>query len=897
VEKIDGRLRARLNEHRRAQAGEQVVGDPGAYVVDVGIRYDGDSEPILAAGVMRASVYPRVVYGEVRIADLQSIADLPQVTRISLPVEMRSTLDDSVPDAKVPAVWTGTPGLTGTGVVVGIIDTGIDITHNCFRRPNDGDTRIEAIWDQTLGVGPNPTGFAYGTEYTRDDINAALNADDNLPSNAFKHIDSDGHGTHVAGIAAGDGSQPGNCHGADHYRGVAFNAAIVVVKRGSQASSTPDAINYIFGVAGTRPAVVNMSFGGAGSGHDGTDDGEIAIDDILNPPAGPPAGRVAVASAGNEADDGQHARRTVLAQTTEEMRFTILAGDRFTFDGEVWYGTSLPPGQFVPGDGRFSDITLTLHAPDGTSASVTSTGRTVNDTFAGMKLLLSGERNPQRLGRHKIRVFIEPPIGGTLMAGEWRVELEETGNEAPGGEDTEVDFWLAPWHRWRGRDTIAANGSRTLKFKVDGNVSGTGNCWITYTGDGRLSISLTTPDPDSTPTVPFNAGAVSHDAGDDHEVAFNCQTNTPSDNNHRIEFSISAKESGEKVDKGDWTVTLTETAGTPVNFTAIFPEDRPYDKGVERTPRFVEADRDPSRTVGSPGSGNSVITVGAYHTGTDTLAEFSSRGPTIDGRQKPDLSAPGVAITAPKTRVKDACCVSDCCETFYTDLQGTSMSAPHVTGVVALMLERNGTLTYEQARTALRNSADAVSGADPQHWGTGKLNAENAVGHALVTGSGGGGGGGGGLLAVSDQTDPVFLPERATWPLQVPTPARIQALTKTLADSSGGTALAMLVSTHFDEVRAIINNSRRATVAWHRMNGPVLLRIALSWQGNRRPIIPPEINGTPVRDGIERLFAAIRPGATPELCAAIVRYAPVLLALPGTTRAELETLMEATYGG
>ncbi|MEX0276292.1 MAG: S8 family serine peptidase [Ruegeria sp.] len=903
MEKIDERLHARLDEFLRAQAGEDVVGDPGAFVLDVRIRYEGDPAAILAAGVMRASVYPQTVYGEIRVSDLPAIVEIPNVIRVTRPLEMRDFLDESVPDAKVPAVWTGSPGFTGAGVVVGIIDSGIDITHNCFRRPNDGATRIEAIWDQTVNVGPNPSGFSYGTEYTESDINDALNADDDLPSNTFKHIDSSGHGTHVAGIAAGDGSQSGNCHLEDHYRGVAFDADIIVVKRGSQSSAIPDAVQYVFDLAGSRPAVVNMSFGGQGSGHDGTDDDEIAIDALLNPNTGIPQGRVAVASAGNEADDGQHAHKTLAAQGTEEMRFTILPGDRFTFDGFVWYGTSQPPGQSNPGDGSQADISLTLHAPDGSTASVTSTG-TETTTLSGMRVRLAGRRNDGRPDRHRIRVFIEPAIGSTLMAGEWRVELEETGNGTAGGEATEVDFWIDPWHQWRGRDTISASGSRTLSFKVGENVTGTGNCRISYTGSGRLSVSLTTPDPDSTPTVTANAGAVTHDAGDDHKVEFNCQTNAPSNGNHRIEFSIAAKGAGKTVDKGDWTVTLTETAGHSVDFTAVFPEDRPYttvedDDGnsetVENTPRFIEADRDPGRTVGSPGTGNSVITVGAYETGTDNLADFSSRGPTIDGRQKPELSAPGVAITAPKTRVKDACCVSDCCETFYTNKQGTSMSAPHVAGVVALMLERNGALTFEQARTALMDTADAVAGANSDHWGNGKLNAENAVGHVLVS-AGGGGGGGGGSIALSDENDPVFLPGRATWPLQVPTIERIDALTRILASSTSGSAVAMLVSTHFDEVKAIIDNSKRAAVAWHRMHGPELMRIALSWQGNRRPIIPEAINGNPVRNGIERLLSAVQPGATPELRAAMVRYAPVLLALPGATQSEIEALLGVTDG-
>ena len=142
----------------------------------------------------------------------------------------------------------------------------------------------------------------------------------------------------------------------------------------------------------------------------------------------------------------------------------------------------------------------------------------------------------------------------------------------------------------------------------------------------------------------------------------------------------------------------------------------------------------------------------------------------------------------------------------------------------------------------------------------------------------------------------MFLPPRATWPLQLPTTERIQELTRILTNSAAGSTVAMLVSTHFDEVRSIINNSRRAAVAWHRMHGPDLLRIAMSWQGNQRPIIPPDIDGIPVRGGVQRLMAEVGHNATPELRAAMIRFAPVMLALPGATRSELEALIGASDG-
>jgi hypothetical protein len=101
--------------------------------------------------------------------------------------------------------------LLGSGVLVGIVDTGIDYTHQAFKNP-DGTTRIISIWDQTInGDGSKPTGFYYGTEYTQDQINIALASSD--PLSLVPSIDRNGHGTSLAGIAAGTRNEAENFTG------------------------------------------------------------------------------------------------------------------------------------------------------------------------------------------------------------------------------------------------------------------------------------------------------------------------------------------------------------------------------------------------------------------------------------------------------------------------------------------------------------------------------------------------------------------------------------------------------------------------------------------------------------------------------------------------------------
>ncbi len=112
--------------------------------------------------------------------------------------------------------------LTGRGVIICIIDTGIDYRNPVFL-DESGNSRILAIWDQTVQLGTPPEGFQYGAEYTREDINRALRAED--PFQIVPSRDENGHGTALAAVAAG--SRVG---GARPYTGAAPEADLVIVK-------------------------------------------------------------------------------------------------------------------------------------------------------------------------------------------------------------------------------------------------------------------------------------------------------------------------------------------------------------------------------------------------------------------------------------------------------------------------------------------------------------------------------------------------------------------------------------------------------------------------------------------------------------------------------------------
>lgn len=112
--------------------------------------------------------------------------------------------------------------LTGSGCVIAVIDTGVQYDNPMFLN-EDGTSRILAIWDQTIQTGTPPVGFQYGSEYTREDINLALASED--PYSVVPSRDFNGHGTAMAGVAAGS-----RVRGGLVYQGAAPDADIVIVK-------------------------------------------------------------------------------------------------------------------------------------------------------------------------------------------------------------------------------------------------------------------------------------------------------------------------------------------------------------------------------------------------------------------------------------------------------------------------------------------------------------------------------------------------------------------------------------------------------------------------------------------------------------------------------------------
>ncbi|MCX7568370.1 S8 family serine peptidase [Tumebacillus sp. DT12] len=163
--------------------------------------------------------------------------------------------------------------------------------------------------------------------------------------------------------------------------------------------------------------------------------------------------------------------------------------------------------------------------------------------------------------------------------------------------------------------------------------------------------------------------------------------------------------------------TSGSSDGTDSTSTAI---NNAYAAGI--VPAVAAGNSGPKRsTIGSPGAARDALTVGAFADVGEmgfNVTSFSSRGPTADGRIKPDIMAPGFNITAPKTGTTNG----------YVTYSGTSMATPYTAGVAALMLDANYALSPAQIRSIMFNTAEdwGPAGQDID-YGYGRLRAYDAV--------------------------------------------------------------------------------------------------------------------------------------------------------------------------
>jgi subtilisin family serine protease len=507
-------------------------------------------------------------------------------------------------------------GYDGQGVVLAIIDAGLEVTHPDFKN-TDGTTRIKYFWDQTdytTDSNSRPQPFDYGVEYVGSQIDTVSHSLDDAYS----------HGTHVTGSACGNGLALNN------YRGMAPKADIVFIKlvgldENSANSSLVDAVLYAFacGDSLNKPVVINLSVGDYFGSHDGRDLQAQTIDALLDITDIEGNGRVVVAAAGNEGGAPIHLGYTI----EQDTLFTWMQYQNHPISLEVWSDTA---------NFRNAEFGIAI------------------DRVSPNYQWLGGN------GFNNVNSYLNIVKRDTIYAGTNRLGIVYTASEILNGS-YHISITIKP------DSTYAPNINYYWRFMTKG--SGKFDAW----GFDLVRDGL----PTST-QFPLITRYKKPDTDQTIVSSFQCS---------------------------DKVITVGSYDNRQSFTNALFQQS--------------------SDTAMHPGQ----------------LSFFSSHGPTRDGRNKPDITAPGAWVLS--------CGGQSNLDWLYANdpareaagrkhfrSSGTSFSSPMVAGICALYLQRYPNANWQEVKTKLLSCStkDSFTGnALPNNlWGHGKANAYSMVQGCLI---------------------------------------------------------------------------------------------------------------------------------------------------------------------
>lgn len=300
---------------------------------DVIVKYSGNIEDIPIEGLQITTLLNQYAVIRVPQSQLDALANLPQIEYVEKPKRLFFALSQARSISCINTVQAVPYDLHGAGILVACVDSGIDYSHPDFRN-TDGTTRIVSLWDQTI-PGEPPDGYFLGTEYTKEQINEALEQSSIterygiVPSRDFS-----GHGTAVMGIAAGNGRESGGV-----LRGVADEASLVVVKLGNPLEdSFPRTTELIQGIdycirlaiARNQPLALNLSFGNSYGSHEGNS----LVETYLNQAGA--LGRTSICvGMGNEGSSRGHTSLQLTPRTQTDVQISV-GNLQTSFNVQIW---------------------------------------------------------------------------------------------------------------------------------------------------------------------------------------------------------------------------------------------------------------------------------------------------------------------------------------------------------------------------------------------------------------------------------------------------------------------------------------------------------------------------------------------------------------------------------
>lgn len=466
-----------VSVEERSRSSELETGyNPEEQTWELIVKYSGSLDEVRKLGVSVEEMRNEYAILTVKESLIPLISALPQIEYIEKPKRLFFAIDQAKAASCVNLLQEAPPYLSGRGVLVAVLDSGIDYFHEAFQRA-DGTTRILELWDQTRN-----------RVYTEEEINRALERGSREAARQIvASVDVSGHGTAVAGIAAGDsrggaagrdaegGGRLSGSAGSDAsrsavgssatagtasgtYRGIAYESDLLVVKLGTarpdgfpRTTELMRAVNYAVSFAADRflPLVINISFGNTYGSHDGTSLLETFLDDIGN------YGRTTIlVGSGNEGASSGHTSGTLQMRRTEEVEFTVSSYEN-SFSIQLWKSYS-------------DQFEISLQAPSG-------------ERFGPF----SEELGPARFRYRKTQILLY------------------YGKPGPYSTAQELYFDFIP-----DDGNLVEEGIWTFFLRPVSLVSGRYDFWLPSAGILNTATRFLRPTPDTTLTVPSTASKV-----------------------------------------------------------------------------------------------------------------------------------------------------------------------------------------------------------------------------------------------------------------------------------------------------------------------------------------------------------------------------------------------------